>query len=459
MSALSVSGYSISLQTKYNQIFPIGNIPKQCNIKTLKQKIFKEYGINTNNQIICFDDKIFKTIQRSQSPFYLKYYQRNTFIIGFIRDIKIYKLPADFFELFNKYFVNQRIHIFDDNYVISPVKSWHSKLKLVISDNIHKSMQNSFELLSKTPINCEDKNKKYAIFLMDEFSSIVCVFMNFNVSLGSQLISIGINQLHNVIIAPPKINGKLLDWNQTLCQQKITPETFLYLLPKSNMFVNICCAYLQPKPIKFSICKSWNIEQIIKTFVYSLQRSHPLKYNENITHSKETQLFLLETINKNFALILPNVIITEILSFLNVKYVMNTIELFLFTVKDWNENNNFLTGKDLIENTLGSGLERYRNDSYIFHENITNNHLLILIPSFKFYVNFIFHGFEFINTGTIQVCSLDICYVIYEQIAHQLQLDINKILLKTSNGNIIKYNEYVNFIGDNENDLIQVIHA
>ncbi len=46
----------------------------------------------------------------------------------------------------------------------------------------------------------------------------------------------------------------------------MTPETFLYILPKSNMFVNICCAYLQPEPIKFAICKSWNIEQVIKAF-------------------------------------------------------------------------------------------------------------------------------------------------------------------------------------------------
>ncbi len=165
----------------------------------------------------------------------------------------------------------------------------------------------------------------------------------------------------------------------------------------------------------------------------------------------------MQTIKKNFKLLFPNDIITEILSFFHVKYAMNKTKLFLFTVKDWNKNNNVLTGKDLIDETLRIGLEKYRNESYIFYENITNNHLLVLVPSFTFYLSFIFNNIEYWNA--IKVCSLDICYVIYEKIAQMLKLDINKILLKTQNENIIKYNEYVNFVGDNENDFINVFYS
>ncbi len=143
-----------------------------------------------------------------------------------IRRIKIHKLPSNFFEFFETYFVNERIETLKDNYMIdndADIKR-RNELKLVISDNIEKESKNWCNLLVKTEITSisfeNDSNKKYPIFLIDEFSSTVCIFMNFNISLGSQLIDIGINQFTNCITAPPKIDGRELDWNKTLHEQK-----------------------------------------------------------------------------------------------------------------------------------------------------------------------------------------------------------------------------------------------
>jgi len=52
MEIIQVSGYSITLTTKYGQTFALGDIPKGCTILGVKQLVSKEYGVDPKHQIL-----------------------------------------------------------------------------------------------------------------------------------------------------------------------------------------------------------------------------------------------------------------------------------------------------------------------------------------------------------------------------------------------------------------------
>ena len=85
---------------------------------------------------------------------------------------------------------------------------------------------------------------KYPIFVTKpDADKMECIFVHLNKPLKSQLALHSINEHQHCVTAPPKLNGPTLQWNRSLIEQGIGPETMLNVLLNQAMLLRVRCAY------------------------------------------------------------------------------------------------------------------------------------------------------------------------------------------------------------------------
>eukprot|EP01084_Bolivina_argentea_P200472 342810_1 len=201
------------------------NNGKNVSIKHLKQKIYEKNNIPIINQIICF----YSGDENDQH--------------GIICN--------------------------DDNVLISSLLP--GKILLIIAENVDKALTNDiyFNVITSQINYNTFLSYKHPIFIRTERDLTQFFFVYLNKSIQSQIAvtDSDINPSKYILCCKGRAYGTQLNWNETLSEQSIKPETYLYLLSTEPCLLYIGCAYFHPNPIMFHICKSWNIQQIKQAFL------------------------------------------------------------------------------------------------------------------------------------------------------------------------------------------------
>ena len=91
---------------------------------------------------------------------------------------------------------------------------------------------------------------------------------------------------------------------------------------------------------------------------------------------------------------------------------------------------------NIIDKTVGNGLEAYKGGSRSCYEQVGDLDLLLLVPNFNFRLSF--YNREELYKHEIEIKSLESCDTVYNQICNMLELDPKRV--SSSNGNgMIKY--------------------
>eukprot|EP01084_Bolivina_argentea_P251773 422418_1 len=174
MTVIKVSGFDITLTTRYNQTFSIGNIEQTCTFIQLKQKICNEYGIDINKQIICdktskqpFDDTSLVSLSPIQS-FYLiitnntqqmlQYIYNNNLINMLHKPIEFTEIKLIGIAIGNKYAFWNCGQLYDDD---RPIIKLHIKSKY---------MRIIFKDYNDKRNVCIDMNDIYGVYICDNDS-------------------------------------------------------------------------------------------------------------------------------------------------------------------------------------------------------------------------------------------------------------------------------------------------
>merc|ERR1719361_2970597 len=97
---------------------------------------------------------------------------------------------------------------------------------------------------------------------------MTCVFVHLNKPLKSELAGHGINEYQHCVTAPPKLNGPTLDWNRSLIDQNIGPETILNVLSNQAMLLRARCAYFaDAQPLTIPVCTSWTMARVKRAVI------------------------------------------------------------------------------------------------------------------------------------------------------------------------------------------------
>ena len=109
---------------------------------------------------------------------------------------------------------------------------------------------------------------KYPMFIEDEEGKNQCIFVYLHKELSSQLEPHSFKEEQHCITAPPQLNGPTLKWDESLLDQHIGPETFLYALPNQAILISIRCAYFADnQPLMIPVCSAWQMKQVKKAFI------------------------------------------------------------------------------------------------------------------------------------------------------------------------------------------------
>eukprot|EP01084_Bolivina_argentea_P251774 422421_1 len=174
MTLINVSGFDITLTTRYDQTFSIGNIEQTCTFYQLKQKICNEYGIDINKQIICdktskqpFDDTSLVSLSPIQS-FYLiitnntqqmlQYIYNNNLINMLHKPIEFTEIKLIGIAIGNKYAFWNCGQLYDDD---RPIIKLHIKSKY---------MRIIFKDYNDKRNVCIDMNDIYGVYICDNDS-------------------------------------------------------------------------------------------------------------------------------------------------------------------------------------------------------------------------------------------------------------------------------------------------
>merc|ERR1712087_612875 len=112
-------------------------------------------------------------------------------------------------------------------------------------------------------------------------------------------------------------------------------------------------------------------------------------------------------------------------------------------------NLNLITKNNIIDKTVGNGLEPFKNNSRLVYEKIADMGCLLFVPSFDFRVSIVYKGQLYENE--VVVNSLEICDVVHVKICNHLQLEPRRVLMMNEHG-ALKYNQWVestNLLRDN----------
>ena len=207
------------------------------------------------------------------------------------------------------------------------------------------------------------------------------VFLYIYKELSSQVESRGYNQMKHCITAPPKLNGPTLDWDKSLLDQKIGPETFLNVLPNQAILITIRCAYFADnQPMMIPVCDTWQMIQVKDAFISQCK----LDSFDNI---KEDDSKLSED------------------------------KLHIFQVG----NINLVTENNIIDKTVLNGLEPYKNGSRLLYEKVGDLDVLLLVPNFNFKISLMHKEKQYKHE--IEINSLETCDTVYQKVCDLLELD------------------------------------
>merc|ERR1712087_351855 len=108
-----------------------------------------------------------------------------------------------------------------------------------------------------------------------------------------------------------------------------------------------------------------------------------------------------------------------------------------------------ITECNIIDKTVGNGLEPFKNESRLVYEKIHDLQTLLFVPVFDFRVSIVYKGKTYKNEVLIN--SLETCDVVHTKICNHLQLKPKRVLMMNEHG-ALKYNQWVesaNLLRDN----------
>ena len=386
MTIVTVKGIDITLNTKY-QSFKIGEIMPEATIKDLKQALMDQYGIGIQHQIIC-----------------------------------------------NGKMNDGKANVLSDGICIGKLDT--KTLSLVIVENIESALKSretlldqpyEFKKAQQLGINEAAEGKqddesnqelqerldsKYPIFLTKEDDGngkMSCIFVYLDKPLKSELAAQSINEYQHCVTAPPKLNGPTLQWNESLIEQGIGPETILNVLSNQAMLLRVRCAYFADEQLlTIPVCTSWTMSRVKRAFI------------------SECKLDLFENIDEDEAKLTED-------------------KLHIFKVN----NLDLVTVRNVIDKTVGNGLEPFRKESRLIYEKIQDLDCLLIVPVFSFRISIVYK--DQMYKEEVVINSLETGDVVHSKICNHLQLDPKRVLMMNECG-AIKYNQWVesaNLLKDN----------
>ena len=390
---------AIELNTRFGQSLIVELKQKQITAKDVKTEVLRKYGVPIDNQILCFgedDDEVSNVLEDdckfTHSMDGLK------FDLIIVEDAAAALADKDELWVASR----PRNHFSDEEKEIDPVLS-DSRVKRV------------------------SPQQKYPIFLRNENDEILCVFIHFAQPLGNELLAqnwiierrynCNIFHIHwdcpetpcpwdqpeyrrDCITAPPKLNGHTLQWNKSLMEQGIGPETILNVLQTHFIWpVTVKCAYFR-ELLLLVVSTTWTMSRVKEEFIKGC------KLND---HSFE-----------------KNIIDKEMEFSIDDSYIFG------------GGRSPDIAQGNIIEKTFGNGLAAFHNETRLCYEypgKISDfRDTLLFVPSFTFKVSFVYKGQ--MHRNAIQVHSLDHCDVVYRRICDRLKLNVKRTLLKNEGGSL-----------------------
>ena len=114
-------------------------------------------------------------------------------------------------------------------------------------------------------------------------------------------------------------------------------------------------------------------------------------------------------------------------------------EIDIFKVERF-QNTHSIPSGNIVDKTVGNGLEPFRDESRLIYERIQEGDTLLFVPSFTSKVSAVYIGQLHLNE--IEVDSVETCNVVYERICKNLKLEPKRILLLNETGSL-KYTQTV----------------
>ena len=374
----------IVLNTRFGQSFFVELNQRNGTIKDIKVAVLSNFGVPIENQILCDGKDEFGSVKVLTDDHRINEHESNLEL-----DLIIVEDVEDA--------LRQKDTLMD---AMCPLIK---KEKDTNSNNEQKDNDGDIDLFQPKQESGDDmliarsSTAKYPIFLSNESGEMSCIFIHFDKTLKNQFTAHSYTEKHHCITAPPKLNGPTLNWNQSLLDQGIGPETILNVMSNEPIKIRVRCAYFADhRPMRLQIAQSCTIEMVKTAFI------------------DRCELNLFDNIDEEEG-----------------NLTVESIDIFKVDLN--------IPFRNIIDKTVGNGLA-YKNSSRLYYEDIKHDDTLLLVPSFKFKVSVVYKGQLHLNE--IVVHSLETCKALYERICGNFKLDEQRILLLNETGSL-KYNQWV----------------
>ena len=437
VSLIQVKG-TIELNTRFGQSFIVDLKEQQITVKDIKNAVLSKYGVPIENQIVCDgkDDNEMPKVMEDDHPITDHPITRDKknlkFNLVIVKDVETALAQKDRLLDATCPWIkeeskkesesnsnNQATDDDEDEDIDLQPKHENADAPLVEPSAKRRKVECSDSTVKAVPVStqqCLSSNQKYPIFLCNEKEEISCVFMHFDHPFGNELSNHSLNEQQHYITAPPKVNGPTLQWNKSLIEQDIGPETILNVLTYRKMPILVRCAYFADgHPLTITVCTSWTISRVKEEFI------------------AKCKLDTFDNIDKDEA-----------------KLSVEKIDIFKV------DHSVRIDEGNIIDKTMGSGLEAFRNESRVVYEGIKAHDTLFFVPSFKFKISVVHKGE--LHLHEIQVNSLETCGVVYRRIFDSLKLNAQRTLLLNESGSF-KYSQRVESANLLKDNIVYVVET
>ena len=390
-----VLGIDVTLTTRYRRTLTV-DMKVGSKIKDVKSEIYKQYGVKPAFQILCNGKNEMDQVQILDDNQSLRKFSPKSFNLIIVENIK------------NA--LKEKNKLLDEPYKFKNVAGQPvSVSEQTQSDNDTEEKKMEAVITSYDEELTAALATKYPIFLTDQRGSIRCVLVHLHKDLTSTLANSLINPYKHSIITGSGLNGPTLKWDKSWLEQNVEPETFLNLAENKAMLLSLRCAYFADKlPLMIPVTNIWKIKQIKEKFI------------------SECKLDIFDNIKED-----------------DCQLSMDKLHIFRVHSRRKGAENN------IIDRTVGYGLEAYKNESRLLAEEINDDDVLYLVPVFNFKISFVYK--EKLYKHEIETSSMETCDIIYQQICDILELDPKRILVFNEYGmlNYAQFVESANLFIDN----------
>ena len=425
VNLIQVKG-TVELNTRFGQSFVVELKSKHITIEFIKRAVLSKYGVPIENQILCDgkdEDGCVKVLADDKSI--IRDGDDLQFDLFIVEDVETALAQKDRLLDATCPWIKEESKKEGESNSNNNVTDAEEDEDIDLNANHESAEAPLLEPSAKRrKVECSDStvkavsvstqqslssNQKYPIFLSNEKGEISCVFIHFDQPLSNELSDHSFNEKEHCITAPPKLNGPTLQWSKSLIEQDIGPETILNVMSYQDMPIRIRCAYFADEhPLTMTVCTTWTMAKVKEEFFSKCSM-------DSFDNIDETES----------------------------KVSIETIDIFKVSDSIQIDKGN------IIAETIGNGLEAYRNESRLVYEDMKAFDTLFFVPSFKFKISFVYKGQMHLNA--IEVDLLGKCDVIYQQIIDNLKLKAQRILLLNESGSF-KYSqslESANLLKDN----------